>query len=252
MTTADPAEPDGHVEPPAMLPRDPRPMVDTLRGWPFVLLGTVAVGALAAVTILPGLLADDPQPVREEPAPMRLGEPRGLRGMPLDYSQVERLPPPPPPALEPKRETPQPPQRTVIAQGGQRSTGPTRAELLKAARMGDLAPVGVGNGGTVQANMNGGAPGGPAGGGLPAGKLYNPHGLTPAMPCQVDAGTNIPAMTEQRLTSESPGTVSAVVTRDVWSADKSCLAVPRGTRFVGRSRPPCPRAKRAWASCGPA
>lgn len=36
------------------------------------------------------------------------------------------------------------------------------------------------------------------------------------------------------MTSESPGTVSAVAMRDVWSSDKTCLAIPRGTRFVGR------------------
>jgi len=240
MTAANPSDPN-HVPPPRILPRDPRPMVETLRTWPFVLIGASTIALLAGVTILPDLLADGPEPVRVDSAPARMTDPRGLRGMPSDYSQVERPPAPEPaPAPEPKPGPQQPvqPQRRVIVQGGGgQPDGLTRAELLKAARMADLAPVGVGNGsnggGAVPAAMDGGA-GGVPGGGRPAGKLYNPHGLTSAMPCQVDAGTNIPAMTEQRLTSESPGTVSAVVMRDIWSADKSCLAIPRGTRFVGR------------------
>lgn len=77
--------------------------------------------------------------------------------------------------------------------------------------------------------------GGAAGGdGVPGSRLYSRHTLVDPYECQVNAGTNIAAMTEQRITSESPGTVSAVTTRDIWSADKQCLAIPRGTRFVGR------------------
>jgi type IV secretion system protein VirB10 len=146
--------------------------------------------------------------------------------MPTDYSQIERK------AKEEPAPAPQTPteptqERAIVQQGGG-PTGPTRAQMLKAARMADLAPVRPSRSGTQQASMDGGA------GARPSGKLYNPNGLTPAFDCQVDAGTNIPAMTEQRLTSESPGTVSAVAMRDIWSSDKACLAVPRGTRFVGR------------------
>jgi type IV secretion system protein TrbI len=236
MTTIDPA--DTHVEPPKMLPRDPRPMVETMGKWPFILLATVAFGALASVTVLPAMWSEEEKAPVYDPAPTRLTEPRGRREMPTDYSQVER-PVQPTPAQAPQPQpTLQPQPQTVVQSSPRQQTGPTRAELLKKARMADLAPVGIGNGGGVsQVSMNGGTGGGAsagASGGRQAGKLYNPHSLTPGYDCQVDAGTNIPAMTEQRLTSESPGTVSAVATRDVWSADKTCLAIPRGSRFVGK------------------
>ena len=233
MMTADPTGP-AHAEPPRMLPRDPRPGIDTLRKWPFVLLGTAALGVLASLTVLPALWSESGPEPPAEPPPARLGEPRGLRGMPTDYTQVER-PAPQPPALQPadSRLERLPEPREAPGYQEARSTGPTRAELLKAARMANLAPVGIG-GGTAQAGAGAASAPVGSGGGRPSGKLYNPHSLTPASECQIDAGTNIPAMTEQRLTSESPGTVSALVSRDVWSSDKTCLAIPRGTRFVGK------------------
>ena len=208
--------PEDHAEPPRMLSRrEARPLVETLRGWPIVLLGVGAVGAVAAVTILPGLLGgDDPDPMQAQAAPLRLGGPRGLRGMPTDYSQVEQPPAPEPRKEEPRAE-PQREERRVVSQGGgRRDTGPTRAELLKAARMADLAPVGIGRGdrgGVVQANAEGGpdgsggrsgGPGGRSGG--PSGRMYSKYSLTQPFDCQVNAGTNIPAMLEYRLTSASP------------------------------------------------
>lgn len=235
MTTVDPT--DSHEAPPQMLnPRNPRPFVETLRGWPFIALllaGTATVGYLSFGPPIFG--GEDPAPRRED-APSRLNEPRGRREMPTDYTQVQRPvreEPAPTPSAPAPVEHPQPQQRVIVQQGGRGPSGPTKAQILKAARMADLAPVRPnrgGNGGYTQANATGGG----SAGGRATGKMYNPNGLTPGFDCQVDAGTNIPAMTEQRLTSESPGTVSAVATRDVWSNDKTCLAIPRGTRFVGR------------------
>jgi len=223
----------GLVEPPRQLD-DPRPPVETLRKWPFVVAGCAAVAVLGAVTIGPSLLRGEPEPRRIEPEP-RLSQPRPLTGMPLDYSQVVPQPPPPPPPEPTTQPAPQPitHQAPASAPGlvGQR-TGPTRADLLRAARMADLKPVPVTAAGTQDGSGNVGA-GADHGGGTGS-KLSSRHGLTDPFPCQVNAGVNIPAMTEQRITSESPGTVSAIVTRDIWSADKRCLAIPRGTRFVGR------------------
>ncbi|UEM24309.1 TrbI/VirB10 family protein (plasmid) [Skermanella mucosa] len=218
-----------YAEPPRPVD-DPRPPVETLRKWPFVLMGIVAVTVLGAVTIGPSLLRGEPESRRIEPEP-RTGPPRPLQGMPLDYTQVVQQPPPPvpepvpPPAPEPAAQAPAAP---AIGMEGMRPQGPTRAELLKAARMADLAAVPVAAAGTVEDTEPGG---GPAASGS---RLYSRHSLTDPFPCQVNAGVSIPAMTEQRITSESPGTVSAIVTRDIWSADKTCLAMPRGTRFVGR------------------
>lgn len=218
------------VEPPRQVD-DPRPPVETLRKWPFVVGGCAAVAILGAVTIGPRLWHND-EPVKAAEPDARMNQPRALHGMPTDYSQVVQ------PKEEPKAETPKPveTQQTVQAtptpavQYGGGPTGPTKAELLKAARMADLKPVPVTAAGYV-GDEDGGAA---QGNGQPGSKLYSKHGLADPFPCQVNAGINIPAMTEQRITSESPGTVSAVTTRDIWSADKRCLAIPRGTRFVGK------------------
>src|SRR4051812_48857691 len=186
MTTVDPNAPQGDpAEPPRMLPkREAPPLAETLRGWPIVLLGAGAVGTIAAVTILPGLWKGDPAPSQAQASPLRLGDPHGLRGLPTDYSQVEQ-----PPANEPKQEEPrveprQEERRAVVQGGGRRDAGPTRAELLRAARMADLAPVGIGRGnrgGVVQANAEGapGGPGGrPGGPGAQGGRMYSKYGLT--------------------------------------------------------------------------
>ena len=58
----------GFVEPPRQLD-DPRPPVETLRKWPFVVVGCAAVAVLGAVTIGPSLLRGEPEPRRIEPEP---------------------------------------------------------------------------------------------------------------------------------------------------------------------------------------
>ena len=116
----------GFVEPPRQLD-DPRPPVETLRKWPFVVVGCAAVAVLGAVTIGPSLLRGEPEPRRIEPEP-RLSQPRPLIGMPLDYSQIVPQPPPPPPPEPTAKPAPQPiaQQAPASAPGltGQR-TGPT-------------------------------------------------------------------------------------------------------------------------------
>lgn len=217
-----------HVEPPRQVD-DPRPPVETLRKWPFVLGGCAAVAVLGAVTIGPSLLRGEQEVRAAEPDP-RMTQPRPLHGMPLNYSQVPQPVVPeatPAPVVQETPAVVATPTPSVQYGGG--PTGPTKAELLKAARMADLKPVPV-----TAAGYVGDEEGGASGGSQPGSKLYSKHGLSDPFPCQVNAGVNIPAMTEQRITSESPGTVSAVTTRDIWSADKRCLAIPRGTRFVGK------------------
>lgn len=217
-----------YVEPPRQVD-DPRPPVETLRKWPFVVGGCAAVALLGAVTIGPSLLRGEEVEVRKEPD-LRLGDPRPLHGLPTDYTQIQQPPPEPTPPPAPPAPTPAP-APAPVRMGGGGPTGPTKAELLKAARMADLKPVPVSTQGYVGDDEQEGMT---ARGGGAGSKLYSKNGLTDPFPCQVNAGVNVPAMTEQRITSESPGTVSAVVTRDIWSADKRCLAIPRGTRFVGR------------------
>lgn len=131
-----------HVEPPRQVD-DPRPPVETLRKWPFVLGGCAAVAVLGAVTIGPSFLAGEPEVRAAEPDP-RMTQPRPLHGMPLNYSQVQQPPAPEPapaPLPEPEPVVQQAPAPAVRYGGG--PTGPTKADLLKAARMADLKPVPV-------------------------------------------------------------------------------------------------------------
>lgn len=220
-----------HVEPPRSV-NDPRPPIHTMLKWPIALGGTAMIALLAGITIGPALFRDEPEPKRVDPEP-RMSTPRPLHGMPTDYSQVEQPPEPevpaPMPAPAPVAAPAPAPIDRVMGGGGQR--GPTKAELLREAMRSPLKPIPITSGGNVPIEQ---AAAGGLGGAAPGSKLYSRHSLVDPFPCQVNAGTNIAAMTEQRITSESPGTVSAVVTRDIWSADKQCLAIPRGTRFVGR------------------
>ncbi|QQP93966.1 TrbI/VirB10 family protein (plasmid) [Skermanella sp. TT6] len=220
-----------YVDPPRSV-NDPRPPIHTMLKWPVALAGTAMVALLAGITIGPTLFRDEPEPKRVDPEP-RMATPRPLHGMPTDYSQVQPPPEPeavPAPAPAPAPvAAPAPAPVTRVMGGGPR--GPTKTELLREAMRSPLKPIPITSGGNVAVEQ---AAVGGSGGAAPASNLYSRHSLVDPYECQVNAGTNIPAMTEQRITSESPGTVSAVVTRDVWSADKACLAIPRGTRFVGR------------------
>lgn len=213
--------------PPQEAPRDnPRPTVERLRKWPFVLLGGCAVVALAAVTIGPAFWKGEEQ-VAEAAPDMRVNQPRGLHGAATDYSQVEA-----PPQAEAKEEEKRA-EQTVAHQyqqqqqvqqgGGGGSTGPTRAELRRAARMADLKTF------TVSLDEEGQGGGGSGQGGT----MYSQNKLTGPLPCQVNAGTNIPAQMELTMTSETAGKATAITSRDIWSADKRCKAMPRGTRFYG-------------------
>src|SRR3546814_11627870 len=53
-----------------------------------------------------------------------------------------------------------------------------------------------------------------------------------ASECFVPPGTPIEAQTITRIVTERPGIVTAMVTRDVWSAGFDCLAVPAGSTLT--------------------
>lgn len=234
---------DTAVEPlqaPPQQPPDPRPVVDTLRSWPFIALGTVMIGTLAAVTIGPSIWSDE-EIIQPKSDPTISGRSRPM--IPTDYSQLQ----PPPVAAKPvEQPTPQEPTPTPEPaplppysggggySGSNQNQGPTKAELLRAARMADIKRVPVVSAGYVGDSQDSAVQGAAAGGGGGATtKLNGSHRLAQPYSCQIDAGTNIPAMTEYRLTSETQGIATAIAMRDVWSSDKTCLAIPRGSRFVG-------------------
>ena len=229
MTTVEASE-RTHEAPPQMLSPNPRPAVDTLKRGSVVLAVVAAPLVMyGAVSYLPALWQyvwgySEPEPVYDTSS--RLYAARGRTDLPSGYGEMKAAPEPEPQVVQQAPQQPQQPQQVIIQQRNNSGPArPTKAEMLRNARMSNIVSVKPVRGDAQQVNMNGGA--GPSGAGArPSGKLYNPNSLTPGYDCQVDAGTNIPAMTEQRLTSESPGTVSPIAMRDVWSSDKTCLAVP--------------------------
>lgn len=234
---------DTAVEPlqaPPQQPPDPRPVVDTLRSWPFLALGTVMIGTLAAVTIGPSLWSGE-EIIAPKSDPTISGRSRPM--MPTDYSQLEPPLPPATPVESPAPEQAPAPTPELAPlppysggggySGGSQNQGPTKAELLRAARMADIKRVPVVSAGYVGNSQDASVQGADAGGEGATTKLNGNHRLAQPYSCQIDAGTNIPAMTEYRLTSETQGVATAIAMRDVWSSDKTCLAVPRGSRFVG-------------------
>ncbi len=64
---------------------------------------------------------------------------------------------------------------------------------------------------------------------------YNPHLLRrPVSPFEIDAGSVIPAVLETGINSDLPGTITALVSRNVWaSASGAYLLIPAGTKLVG-------------------
>jgi type IV secretory pathway VirB10-like protein len=214
--------------PPAEAPRDnPRPAIDRLRTWPFVVGGGVAALVLAGVTIGPSLFRGEQSVARAEPD-QHLSQARGVRGLATDYTQVAQDPVAEQKASPPTDQPIQQQQQQFQQGYQQQRTGPSKAELLRAARMANLKPVKYEREQPIDEDGGGGSGGG-------GGKLYSNQGLTQPSPCQTNAGTNIPAMMEVKLTSEGGGIATAVVNRDIWSANKKCLTIPRGTKFVGKA-----------------
>ncbi|ANC91120.1 conjugal transfer protein TrbI [Azospirillum humicireducens] len=150
-----------------------------------------------------------------------LGRSQGAGGLPklsvaLGPTQPEpRLPsyedmapkplPPPAPRIE-KREPAPPPPRP------QAKAASKEDELRKKAM-----EAGVGGWSRKEEGKNGE-------GGLAASDFVSVDGA-----CVVPSGTPIPAQTITRVVSEHGGIVTAMVTRDVWDAGFSCLAVPAGS-----------------------
>ncbi|WP_114859729.1 TrbI/VirB10 family protein [Azospirillum brasilense] len=69
--------------------------------------------------------------------------------------------------------------------------------------------------------------------------------------CVVPAGTPIPAQTITRVVSERGGILTAMVTRDVWDAGFSCLAVPAGSTLTMAYAPAVTRGQKRLEIANP-
>jgi type IV secretion system protein TrbI len=67
------------------------------------------------------------------------------------------------------------------------------------------------------------------------GSMYSTARLTAPFPLQVNARTPIRAHTEQPITTDSPGYVTAMVIGDIYTSNKSCVAFPHGSRLYGET-----------------
>jgi type IV secretion system protein VirB10 len=209
---------------------DPRPAIDRYRTWPLVAGGVLLVGAAFGI---PYWLTSGPT----EPPPRRAANDQSaavaapLPGLPTDYTQIKRPPAPATPPAEKPKEDPAsaaPEPRIVYQQGA--SGGGGGKSWRQEARETDAKVVEVtrpGGGATMDRG------GGVSGGGR--GQMYSSAGFTEPFPMQVNARTPIRAHTEQPITTDSPGYVSALVTHDVLTSDKKCVAIPFGSRLYGET-----------------
>ena len=213
---------------------DPRPSISKYRFWPLAVLAMV--GAIAVFLLILWLTSGPSEPAssaRDDGAQM-LAAARPLPGLPTDYTQIKRPPPPAPPPQQ--AEAPPPPEpaptpaprpQPVIVQGGTpkkswreeaREASPTMITVSNQAQGGQQAQQSQGS---------------PAGDGR--GDIYSSARLTAPFPDQVNAGTPLRAHTEQPITTDAPGYVTALVLNDVYTADKRCVAIPHGSRLFGET-----------------
>jgi hypothetical protein len=134
--------------------------------------------------------------------------PRGEPPLPRYEDMAPKPPPTPPPVPRfEKKEPPPPPARP------QARAAPKEDELRRKA-------MEAGVGGWSRRQEERGESAGPAG---------SSDFVSAGSECFVPPGTPIPLLTVNRLVTERGGIVTARVTKDVWDAGFSCLAVPAGS-----------------------
>lgn len=223
---------------------DSRPSLNDIRGWPLVGLFGLGLGTFAGGIWY--FTSGDAAPVQRlgNDGRQQVAQAEPLPGLPTDYTQIRLPPPAPPPADKPAPEakaevpktTPAAPAPKVVYQGGGGGGKSWRQE----AREGETKLVevnrrgGASEGGASMAGVSG-APDGPSGGASSRGGIYSAAKLTGPMPGQVNARTPIRAHTEQPIATDAPGYVTALTIGDVYTADKSCVAIPHGSRLYGET-----------------
>ena len=221
-----------------------RPPINDLRLW-LVGLGIFGGFSLAGAGIWYAT-SGDATPVNKgrNDGSQQVANAAPLRGFPTDYTQI-RAPAPPPPAPEktPDKAAAPPPPAPAPAPAQVHSGGGRGKSWRQEAREADPQLIEVSRrrgsqGGEAMAAAPG-APGGSSGtGGAPGGSrggIYSTAKLTGPMPGQVNARTPIRAHTEQPISTDAPGYVTALTVGDIYTADKSCVAIPHGSRLYGET-----------------
>lgn len=183
----------------------------------------LAVAALIGVTYLAIQWATRPSTTSVAPPRPTLVLARQDAPASTSYDALA-APEPVPPAPVPPRPAPPPAPATTAA----------------APRQRDLLAEAVEKGFARPARRCDGEQGAPAGHGVPAagGSRQRSTTATDAFePFQatgpiVPPGTPIPAVTQSAVVTERGGVVAAMITRDVWDAGFSCLAIPAGSVLV--------------------
>lgn len=224
---------------------DPRPGLNDIR------LSPIVGGFLALATVLGGgiwwMTSGDAEPAQKQrnDGGQMVANAQPLPGFPTDYTQIKQPAPPPapvpvpelapeapPPSLDP---APRPaPQARIVTGGGGNSwrqearEGETRLVEVNRNR-GGAPDAGGGMMASTGSPGSAGAPGGASGG------IYSTARLTGPVPGQVNARTPIRAHTEQPIATDAPGYVTALTIGNVYTADKSCVAIPHGSRLYGET-----------------
>lgn len=225
---------------------DSRPRLNDIRGWPLVGMFALGLGTFAGGIWY--FTSGDAAPTQRagNDGAQTVAHAAPLAGLPTDYTQIKLPPPDPAPADKPApaekpeapKSTPAAPAPRVVYQGGgggkswrqEAREGETKLVEINRTR------GGASEGGASMAGVSGAPGGSAASGGAPSrGGIYSTARLTGPMDGQVNARTPIRAHTEQPIATDAPGYVTALTIGDVYTADKSCVAIPHGSRLYGET-----------------
>ena len=205
-----------------------RPRIGKLR------IGLMAGGAMLFATGIGAgiiwLTGGEDEPAAPAKAMSMAATAEPLRGLPTDYTQIRTPPAPPPPA--PKKEeqkpvpTPEPRERIVYRDRGGGGGGKSWRQEAQEA---DAKVVAVSRPEGSQSASSGPQQGGGRG------SLYSTARLQGPFPLQVNARTPIRAYTEQPISTDAPGYVTAMVIGDIYTSNKQCVAFPHGSRLYGET-----------------
>ena len=231
---------------------DPRPRLNDIRAWPVIGMFLALFFVLALGIFWITGEAVEPAEERPDRGNNMIADAAPIPGFPTDYTQIEVPPPAPIPEPEPDKPAapgaPPPPAApapapapapSVVAHGGggrswRQEAREGETKLVEVNREGRGGASG-GSGAMMASSAppgGSGAPGAAPGGGN---GIYSSARLTGPMPGQVNARTPIRAHTEQPIATDAPGYVTALTIGDVWTADKSCVAIPHGSRLYGET-----------------
>lgn len=201
----------------------------------------LAGGAVSVAVGLQGEKKPAGEEVKEEPPPLPALASDGFVSTPqaVGPAQVAPIPPEVEQALKKledrQEEMRQTQEQGAGAFGGAASPKPKRVRVVSSVTIARPDTSQGAAGGIQQASLTsseGGSESEPAGS-VRKGGIYSKNKLEKPFKCQASAGTLIPLSLPEGFNTEQEGEVTARVTANSYSRDKSCLTIPVDSYFHG-------------------